>query len=96
MPSYIALINFTDKGIENFKDSPDRSDAAAAQLEKMGGSFKELYWTLGAYDIVGVIEAPDDETMTAFALSLSSLGNVRTQTMRAFDADEVRAIIGKS
>jgi uncharacterized protein with GYD domain len=95
VPSYVALINYTDQGIHNFKDSPDRADAAAAQLEKMGGRFKDVYWTLGAYDIVVVMEAPDDETVTAFALGLGSQGNVRTQTLRAFDSDEMRGLIAK-
>jgi uncharacterized protein with GYD domain len=95
VPNYIALINFTEQGIQNFKDSPDRADAAAAQLEKMGGRFKDVYWTLGGYDIVVVMEAPDDETVTAFALALGSLGNVRTQTLRAFDRDEIKGVVGK-
>jgi uncharacterized protein with GYD domain len=61
----------------------------------MGGRFKDVYWTLGGYDIVVVMEAPDDETVTAFALALGSLGNVRTQTLRAFDRDEITAVVGK-
>jgi uncharacterized protein with GYD domain len=96
VPNYVALVNFTEQGIYNFKDSPSRADAAAEQLEKMGGKLKDVYWTLGAYDIVIVMEAPDDETVTAFALGLGALGNVRTQTLRAFSADEMRAVIAKS
>jgi len=63
---------------------------------KFGGSLKEIYWTIGPYDVVAVSEAPDDESATAFALALASQGNVRTTTLRAFDADEMRGIIAKT
>jgi len=64
-------------------------------MEQLGGKLKQIYWTLGAHDIVTIIEAPDDETATAIALASSSQGNVRTTTLRAFDREEVNAIIGK-
>ena len=95
MANYVMLINFTEQGIQNFKDTEDRADAAASRLEELGGKLKDIYWTVGPYDIVLAAEAPDDETMTAFALEVSSLGNVRTTTLRAFDRDEIGAIIGK-
>lgn len=96
MPTYVSLINWTDQGIGSFTDTVDRSRAAEELAGKFGGSLKEIYWTLGPYDIIAVSEAPDDETATAFALALSSQGNVRTTTMRAFTADEMRGIVAKA
>jgi uncharacterized protein with GYD domain len=94
--SYIALINWTEQGIKNFKDSVDRYESAAGQFEQMGITFKDVYWCLGAHDIVGVLDAPDDETLAAALLALGSQGNVRTTTLRAFSADEMRGVIGKA
>ena len=85
MPTYISLINWTEKGAAEFKDTVDRAEAGKALAGKFGGALKEIYWTLGPYDIVAISEAPDDESATAFALTLASQGNVRTTTMRAFD-----------
>ncbi|MCS7007907.1 MAG: GYD domain-containing protein [Thermoleophilia bacterium] len=96
MPTYVSLVHWTDKGIAAFADTVDRAEAAKELATKFGGSLKEVYWTLGPYDIVTVSEAPDDETATAFALALGAQGNVRTTTMRAFSADEMRAIIAKT
>jgi len=96
MPTYVSLINWTDKGIAGFKDTVERAEAGKQLAGKFGGSLKEIYWTIGSYDIVAVSEAPDDESATAFALALSSQGNVRTTTMRAFDADEMRGIVAKT
>jgi uncharacterized protein with GYD domain len=77
------------------KDSPKRMDAVSAVAKKAGASLKETYWTLGQYDFVAVFEAPDDVAMTALGLSIGALGNVRTQTLRAFPASEMQAILGK-
>jgi len=96
MPTYISLVSWTDKGISTFKDTVDRADAAGALMAKFGGSMKEIYWTIGPYDIVVVSEAPDDQSATAFALELGAQGNVRTTTMRAFDGNEMRSIIAKT
>jgi uncharacterized protein with GYD domain len=96
MPTYVVLLNWTDQGIRNFKDSLERAEAAAGLAEQMGGRFKETYWTLGSYDVVAVIEAPDDETATAFALASGAQGNIRTTTLRAFDRDEFQQIIDKT
>jgi len=96
MPTYVSLINFTEKGVAGFKDTVDRAEAGQALAGAFGGALKEIYWTLGPYDIVAVSEAPDDESATAFALTLASQGNVRTTTMRAFDADEMKGIIAKA
>ena len=93
MPTYVILINYTDQGIRNIKDSPKRLDAAKKLLKEMGGEFKQFYLTMGAYDIVTVVEAPDDEAIAKFALASSSLGNVRTTTLKAFPEAEYRRII---
>ena len=96
MPTYVSLINWTDKGVGSFKDTVDRSEAGKQLAAAFGGSLKEIYWTIGPYDIVAITEAPDDESATAFALTLAAQGNVRTTTMRAFDAGEMRGIIAKA
>ena len=96
MATYVSLISWTDKGIGAFKDTLDRAEAGKQLAGKFGGTLKDIYWTLGPYDIVAVSEAPDDESATAFALALSSQGNVRTTTMRAFDADEMKGVIAKA
>jgi len=96
MATFVSLIGWTDQGIRNFRETLDRAAAASAAAEKMGGSIREIHWTLGPYDLVVVSEFPDDETATAFALGLGSLGNVRTTTLRAFSAEEMKGIIAKA
>ncbi|MGH3136571.1 MAG: GYD domain-containing protein [Gaiellaceae bacterium] len=96
MPTYVSLINWTEKGAADFKSTVDRAEAGKALAGAFGGALKEIYWTLGPYDIVAISDAPDDESATAFALTLASQGNVRTTTMRAFDAGEMRGIISKA
>jgi uncharacterized protein with GYD domain len=95
MASYIALLQFTDQGIRNVKDTTKRAAAAADLASKMGAKLGDCFWTLGPYDLVLVLEAPDDETMTALALKLASLGNIKSQTLRAFRAKEMDAILKK-
>jgi uncharacterized protein with GYD domain len=95
VPTYIALINWTDQGVRNFKDSVDRYEAAQSQMRSIGAEFHTIYWTLGAHDIVSVVEAPDDETLAAGLLAVAGQGNIRTTTLRAFSADEMRSIISK-
>ncbi len=96
MPTYVSLINWTEQGIHNFRDTAKRADAFAELLEKHGGKVRDIYWTLGEYDIVAVTEAPDDETITAVSLQLGSAGNVRTETLRAFSRNEIQKIIDKT
>jgi uncharacterized protein with GYD domain len=95
MATHIILVNFTDQGIRNVKQGPERAKSAFAAAEKLGLKVREAYWTMGAHDAVLVTESPDDETITAWAMSLGSLGNVRTQTLRAFTADETNRILAK-
>ena len=96
MPTYITLANFTDQGIRNFKETPKRAQAFSDLVQEMGGNLKDIYWTMGAYDIVAIMEAPDDETAIAAALKVSSLGNVRTTTLRGFDMEEIETVIRKA
>lgn len=96
MPKYIALIDWTEQGVQNFRETVDRYEAAQAQFEQVGVRFTDVYWTLGQHDIVAVAEAPDDETIAAALLALGSRGNVRTRTMRAFSREEMRGVIERA
>jgi uncharacterized protein with GYD domain len=96
MPTYVALLDWTEQGVQAFKDSVDRYQAAAGQLESMGVKFKDIYWTLGSHDIVAVMEAPDDESVAAGLLATAGEGNIRSETLRAFSADEMRGVIQKA
>lgn len=95
MAYYVFLANFTDQGVRSVRDSPKRADAFKGMAEKCGAKVQALLWTLGKHDVVSIIEAPDDLTATAVSLSLSELGNVKTQTLRAFDAADMRKIVDK-
>lgn len=95
MATYIVLANFTDQGVRNVKDSTKRADAFKELAKSFGASVKDLYWTLGQYDIVATVEAPDDMVITALGLTLAKGGNVRTQTLRAFSPADMGAILGK-
>jgi uncharacterized protein with GYD domain len=96
MATYVVLIDWTEQGVGSFKESVDRYEAAQGQFEEMGVRFKDTYWTLGGHDIVGIIDAPDDETLAAALLRLASQGNLRTTTLRAFTPDEMRGVIAKT
>ncbi len=93
MPYYVLLVNWTEQGIRNVKGTVDRTDDVAKLAEKHGGRLVQSYWTVGPYDLVGIAEAPDDESASAFALELGSSGNVRTTTMRAYDREQMSGII---
>ncbi len=95
MSTYLVLGSFTDQGIRNVKDTTKRAEAVRGLARKLGITVKDIYWTLGQYDVATIIEAPDDASATALGLSLGALGNVRTQTLRAFAADEMNQIIGR-
>ncbi len=95
MPTYVALFDWTDQGVRNFKETVDRYEAARDQLERLGVTFRDVYWTLGSHDLVGVIDAPDDESLAAALLAVAAQGNVRTTTLRAFSTDEMRNVIAK-
>ena len=93
MAIYIVLSNFTDQGIKAVKDTTKRAEAFRTLAKKNGVTIKDLYWTLGSYDVVAIMDAPDEMTVTALELSLAQAGNVRTQTMRGFSTDEMGKIL---
>ncbi len=94
MPSYLSLINWTEQGAQEIKESPGRLDAAKADIEEAGCRLIFFYMTLGESDMATLIEAPDDETAARVLLSLGARGSIRTKTMRAFTEDEYRDIVG--
>ena len=94
MPTYIALMNWTDQGAKTADQTVTRYDAAKDDLAQVGVTIKDIYWTMGPYDIVTVVEAADDETASKGLMRLTSQGNLRTCTMRAFSADEARSLVG--
>ena len=94
MATFVSLINFTDQGIRNVKDSPARLEAFRALVEAQGGTVKSAYWTMGNYDLVVIFEGTEEDAMTG-SLTVGSLGNVRTQTLRGFSADEMTGLIRK-
>ncbi|OGA77404.1 MAG: GYD family protein [Betaproteobacteria bacterium RIFCSPLOWO2_12_FULL_65_14] len=95
MATYILLCNFTDQGIRNVKDTTKRADAVKEAGKKFGANMKEIFWTQGQYDMVVTVEAPDDASVSAFALAVGAAGNVRGQTLRAYSKDEMKAILSK-
>ncbi|MGA7274063.1 MAG: GYD domain-containing protein [Candidatus Udaeobacter sp.] len=95
MPMYISLVQFTDKGIQAAKETTQRVADWAARVQSTGVSIRDMYWTLGQYDQVCVFEAPDDETAASVLLAADLLGNIRTQTMRAFTTSEMEKILAK-
>jgi uncharacterized protein with GYD domain len=95
MAMYVSLLQFSEQGIRNVKDTIKRATAATAEAEKMGVKVTESFWTLGAYDVVLLLDAPNDETVSAFSLKIGALGNVKSQTMRAFSRKEMETILAK-
>ena len=95
MVTYIALSTFTDQGIRTVKETTKRADAVREAAKKFGATITHLYWTLGQYDVVSIMEAPNDEAATAFALAIGSAGSVRMQSMRAFSKDEMNGILAR-
>lgn len=95
MARYIILLNFTDQGIRNVKETVERAKAFKAVADTLGAHIKDFYWTQGPHDVVAVMEVPDEETCMSLLLTLGSLGNVRSQTLRAFSAEEMGRILEK-
>jgi uncharacterized protein with GYD domain len=93
MPTYVSLLNFTDQGIRTVGDTVERVDRATELAEKHGARLVQSYWTVGPYDLVVVLEAQDDESLTAFLLETGSLGNVRSTTLRAYNREEISGIL---
>jgi uncharacterized protein with GYD domain len=93
MGTYISLIRWTEKGIQNVKESPARLDQAKKAFQAMGAELKEFFLVMGTYDMVIVAEAPDDETVAKLVLSIGAGGAIRTETLRAYTEDQYRKII---
>jgi uncharacterized protein with GYD domain len=94
MAKYILLTNWTEQGIKNVKDSPKRLDAAKELARKHGGEIKKFYMATGMYDMLVILDLPDDDAAAKFALNLGMLGNVRTTTLKAFSEESYRSIVG--
>ncbi len=95
MPTYIALGKWTEQGVRNIKDTLTRTEQVRAAAERSGGRLVGTWWTQGAYDVVAVFEFPDDETASAVALGAAMGGNIRTETLRAYGAEEMQRILQK-
>lgn len=93
MAKYVVLVNWTDQGVRNAKDTVKRARAARQAFESMGVTAGEFYWTVGSYDLVLTMDAPDDETATRASLAVSMQGNIRTTTLRAFGEQEMERIV---
>ena len=93
MPTYQVLAKWTEQGIAELKDSPDRLAAARDAIEAAGGKLISFYMTMGEYDLAAIVEAPDDKVLASVLLRITRGGAIRTTTLRAFDEDEYRSII---
>ena len=93
MPNYVVLMNWTDQGIRTARETVQRRDQADALAERHGARIEQVYWTVGPYDIVAILQAPDDESATAVMLELGTGGNLRTVTLRAYDREEMSGIL---
>ena len=96
MATHIVLLRFTEQGIRDYKDTLKRKEEFAALAEKHCVMLKEAYWTIGSYDGVVILESPDEEAAVAMVLALGSLGNVRSETLRAFDRSQIESILDKA
>lgn len=95
MPRYVILVNWTDQGVRDVTRTIERADQVRGLIERMGGQLPILLWTLGRYDLVAITDAPDDQTVAAVTLQIAQGGAVRTEVLRAFDADEMGGILSK-
>jgi uncharacterized protein with GYD domain len=95
MVAYVVLSKFTDQGIRNAKESPKRAEAFKQMAKTMGVTVKDIFWTQGRYDVVALVESPDELSAMSLSLSLGALGNVRTETLRAFSAADMATVVGK-
>jgi uncharacterized protein with GYD domain len=93
MPTYVVLVNWTDQGIRNVKQTIERTDHGGEIAEKHGLKLEQAYWTVGPYDMVAIFEAPGDEAISAHLLEIGASGNVRTTTLRAYDEQEMSSIL---
>ena len=95
MATYLVLANFTEQGIRNVKETTSRAENVRRLAKEFNVTVKEIYWTLGEYDVATIFEAPDESSITALCLAIGQAGNVRTQMLRAFNADEMRGVLAR-
>jgi uncharacterized protein with GYD domain len=95
MATYIVLNRLTEQGIRTISDTTKRADAVRDLARKFGVTMKDIYWTLGEYDVVAIFESPDEASITALSLAIGQAGNVRTEMLRAFNKDEMKGVIAK-
>ena len=95
MPRYVILVDWTEQGARTVADTIQRAEQVTQMVGQMGGRMEHLYWTQGRHDLVGIMEAPDEETAAAVGLRAGLAGAVRTETLRAFDAEEMGRILAK-
>jgi uncharacterized protein with GYD domain len=96
MTTYVSMLNWTEQGIKNFRDTTQRAEDFSKLVQSSGGRVRELLWTVGDYDLVVVADFPDEEAGVAALLQLGSAGNIRSKTLRAFDSDEMAGIISRA
>ena len=95
MATYLVLANFTEQGIRNVKETTNRAENVRRLAKEFNVTVKEIYWTLGEYDVATIFEAPDESSITALCLAIGQAGNVRTQMLRAFNAEEMRGVLAR-
>ena len=95
MPMYVILVNWTEQGARSVTETTQRAEQVRQMITQMGGRMDTLLWTQGRYDLIGVMEAPDEETAAAVGLRVGMGGAVRTETLRAFDTEEMGRILAK-
>ena len=95
MATYIALLNFTEQGIREIKGSTKRAENFTKSAKKAGVTVRDIFWTVGGFDGVLILDAPDDASAASVLIGLGSAGNVRTQTLRAYNRQEMESILGK-
>jgi uncharacterized protein with GYD domain len=93
MPTYISLANWTEQGISDVKQTLERADQSAQLAQKHGCTLERLFWTVGPYDLVAIVEAPDEESAMAYALEVGSSGGVRTTTLPAYDHEAMSRVV---
>jgi len=96
MPTYVTLLNWTDQGVKNFRETTKRAADFTKQVEGRGGKVREILWTVGQYDLVAIVDWPDDESSVASLLLTATAGNIRSNTLRAFSAREMDGIIART
>jgi uncharacterized protein with GYD domain len=95
MPQYVALLNWTDQGVRTVADTPNRGEQGRRLVERLGGQLTAYLWTLGRYDAIVLFRAPDDETASAIMLAAGAQGFFRSETLRAFTAEEMQGVLGQ-